>query len=488
MTRRKIAWIGLVLVLGAGMASLGYSQSHLNYPEPYVPKMGPCIHETAVPLPEQWQATALMSPYRYQDYKGADKNLSESADLQVGRFVYDDKSKLMRATHYGVRLKTAVDLLITEGPTYVLSGSYDNPTCEAVLEKRYQLPSRVWLSGEAKKDYLCVGNHRIAPSMDKGPEVDWFKQKSPIQGNGTKKDVTGADWFWLDKNGFPTRTMFWGPHSSLPAVIGDYALSMFYEFGPGNDIDLQAILNECAKAPDVKVWPPKEPLAQAGAEPVEVGALIPGLSFEGCSRLDAKPPAWPVEFYMTSFSTAAKFETLKPIPSSVYFRPKPTELRIRLHMDKFWKDALLVEHASYGMDIIDFKKPRVKPGSCASGPYTTLPGPPKPTWGEAGDCQCMGVLEDNPVLSPGRNSQLIGCPLPLGTELKRTMFWMWYTIEDIPQPIVFLQSQENIGTGTGLSLADYVYWHKQPVPQDIFDAPKDCPRLRITRIPRRRAA
>lgn len=143
-------------------------------------------------------------------------------------------------------------------------------------------------------------------------------------------------------------------------------------------------------------------------------------------------------------------------------------------MEDMWKDALLVEHASYGIDI-DKKTRHIKKNGCASGPYTTLPGPPKPTWGAAGGCQCMGVLEDNSVLSPGINTQMIGCPLPVGTTVKRSMFWMWYTIEEVPKPVVFLQSSENIGTGTGLSLADYVYWHRQPVEQSIFNAPKDCP-------------
>jgi hypothetical protein len=94
----------------------------------------------------------------------------------------------------------------------------------------------------------------------------------------------------------------------------------------------------------------------------------------------------------------------------------------------------------------------------------------------------MSVIQDNPVLSPGRNTEIIGCPLPLiatkpGQQSGNTMFWMWYTVADPMRPVVFLQSKPDVTIGTGLSLADYVHWQQQAVPDDIFTAPAaaSCP-------------
>jgi hypothetical protein len=94
----------------------------------------------------------------------------------------------------------------------------------------------------------------------------------------------------------------------------------------------------------------------------------------------------------------------------------------------------------------------------------------------------MGVIQNNPVLSPGRNTEIIGCPLPLiatkpGQQNGNTMFWMWYTITDPMQPVVFLQSKPDVTIGTGLSLADYAHWQPTPVPSDIYTTPAagSCP-------------
>jgi hypothetical protein len=76
----------------------------------------------------------------------------------------------------------------------------------------------------------------------------------------------------------------------------------------------------------------------------------------------------------------------------------------------------------------------------------------------------MGILADNPVLSPNRTTQVVACPLP--DYSGDTLFWMWYTVAEPPEPIVFLQSRADITIGTGLCLADYYHW-KEPPPQPI---------------------
>jgi hypothetical protein len=454
-----------------------------NYPEPDLPAMAACVNSSPQPLPERWQGTALMAPYLYTGQPNDLGNLSSRAELQVGRFVYDGVNRLMRGSRYGVKLGGVIDLLVSEKTTWVLTGSYERPRCVATLANPYKVPGRVWQSTEYNP--VCVGNHRTAPTITAGPKVDWWKQTSPIQEPGALG--LAADWFWFDEKGYPTRTMFWYRHDALPAILGDHAYANFSEFGPGNDIDLKAILATCESA-QLPVWEEKDVLdlqsSSANAPNNPANQLIPGLSYQACTSLNAKPPTWPVEIYMTSFSTAAKYSTPKPLVTSVYYKPGAPEIRTRLHKTgasgPYWSDALLIRRGSYGVDTS--QQPPYTQTSCASGPHTSLPGSPHRDWGIAGHCQCMSVIQDNAVLSPGRNTEIIGCPLPLtstepGQQVGNTMFWMWYTITQPMQPVVFLQSKPDVTIGTGLSLADYAHWQPKAVPGDIFTTPPagTCP-------------
>ena len=374
-----------------------------NYPEPNLPTMGSCVNETPLPLPERWQATTLMSPYLYSGDPNNLNDLSSRAELQVGRLVYDGRNRLMRATRYGVKNGGVIDLLISDKKTWVLSGSYEHPRCVATLAKPYKVPGRVWQ--DQRFDPVCVGNHATAPTINSGPKVDWWKQKSPITSPGAEGQA--ADWYWFDAKGHPTRTMFWYKHEGLPAILGDYAFTNFYEFERGNDIDLREIRSACEdnRGPRDE-WNEEQLLdhqakaAQGQANPA--GKLIPGLSYGACSRLNAQPPHWPAEIYMTSFSTAAKYSTPEPLVTSVYYQPKVPALRTRLHDDgtngPFWSDALLIDQDSYGVDTSE-TAPYAQL-SCGQGPHTSLPGAPHVYWGQAGYCECMGVIERNPYSAP----------------------------------------------------------------------------------------
>jgi hypothetical protein len=159
--------------------------------------------------------------------------------------IYDAEAKLMRATLVGVSDSPShpLDLLITDGPTYVLSGDHDNPQCIGRWMTTYEVPSRIWQS--TALEATCVGNHRIPPDMEAGPEVDWWKQRSPITAPGAQGQA--ADWYWIDANGFPTRTMFWDKHDALPAILGDYAYTHFYRFEPIEHTQLKAVYDTCVQ-------------------------------------------------------------------------------------------------------------------------------------------------------------------------------------------------------------------------------------------------
>lgn len=449
-----------------------------NYPEPDLPQLAQCAQRTPTPLPEKWEAIALMSPYLYQGV------FPNGAELRVGRFTYDASVGAMRVGVYRVGTTNLVDLLITHDKTWVLSGSWDSPSCHASWGENLPVPGRIWQDQEA----VCVGNHRTAPTIHTGPKVDWWKQPSPIQARGAEGQA--GDWFWFDENGYPTRTFFWGEHSGLPAVLSEYAYSSFSSFEPVDSTNLQALIASCSTAQNLPVFDEKMRLAYREAEqeprkghPNTVSELIPGLSVEACSSPDIEPPHWPQETYITSFSTAAKFSTPKPISTSVYYDPAGPNLRTRLHKVEqdptthkpveAFSDALLLDQSSYGIDFL--ANPPHTQLDCAKGPHTSIPGAPHPDWGARGGCQCMGVIDNNPVLSPNRKTQVISCPLP--DYSGDTLFWMWYTVAEPPEPIVFLQTRADITIGTGLSLADYYHWEEPtavPIADDIYTVPTGC--------------
>ena len=273
--------------------------------------------------------------------------------------------------------------------------------------------------------------------------------------------------------------MFWDQHDALPAILGDYAYTNFQEFKRGNQTDLRKIYKKCADG-KLPVTNPKKltqyQRKESALQTTLISDLIPGLSFAACQDYSIRPPSWPVQMYATSFSTAAKYDTPEPFPTSVHYQPEIPRIRTRLHKDVF-SDALLIGNTSYGVDT-DMET--LQQLGCAQGPNTSLPGSPYPYWGNQGGCQCFGVIEDNHVLSRNRRTQIIGCPLPLvattpDEQEGNTLFWMWYTDEDPPEPIVFLQSKPDVTIGTGLSLADYYSWEPRPVSDKVFTLPeKPC--------------
>lgn len=447
-----------------------------NYPEPGLPQMAPCAQRTPTPLPEKWQAVTLMSPYLYHGI------FPRGANLRVGRLTYDASVGAMRAGIYRVGETNVTDLLITHDRTYYLTGTWDDPTCSAIWYETLTVPGRIWQGHDA----VCVGNHATAPTIHTGPKVDWWKQPSPIQERGAEGQA--GDWFWFDSNGYPTRTFFWAKHPSLPSIISDYAFSNFYSFEAVGSTDLGALVQQCENAAGLPIIGKAEAIVRQeevqelrAGHPDTAGDLIPGLSYEACSGSDIQPPHWPQEIYITSFSTAAKFATPRPISTSVYYNPAGPYLRTRLHKVEeqnnspvmAFSDALLLNQSSWGIDFL--ANPPYTQLDCGEGPHTSIPGAPHPDWGARGGCTCMGVLENNPVLSPNRRTQIIACPL--ADYSGDTLFWMWYTIEEPPEPIVFLQTRADITIGTGLSLADYFHWVEpppQPIPSTIYTQPSTC--------------
>ena len=470
-----------ILLVCAALPAAG-EVSFPNYPEPNLPELESCVNSAPPPLPVKWEATTLMAPYVYAGEPYNFFKLPERASLVVGKFVFNHDAGLMRVTQAGVtdNGKHPLDLLIAPEATYVLHSSghrddddrgQDDLQCVGEWSTTYEIPSRVWPSEAHER--TCVGHHPIPPNID-GQGVDWFKQRSPIASPGAEEQA--ADWYWLRPNGFPVRTMFWGRHDALPAILGDYAFTNFHEFKRGNRIDLMKIHEKCVgrNLPLMDREALTDYQRDNPVKRVKASNLIPGLSYKACRDPKVRPPSWPVPLYLTSFSTAAKFDTPEPFPTSAYYQPHIPRLRTRLHRG-FFSDALLTGTSSYGVDT---DQDTLEQLGCGQGPNTSLPGSPYPYWGNQGGCQCFGIIKNNRVLSRNRTTQIIGCPLPLTSknpdveQVGNTLFWMWYTVEYPPRPIVFMQTEPDITVGTGLSLADYMFWRPQPVPDEVFTLPE----------------
>jgi hypothetical protein len=71
----------------------------------------------------------------------------------------------MRASIYGLE-SGAVDLLITDGDTYRLTGPRRSPTGCASLGRRWRVPPTHWLRDKA----VCIGRKKLAARV-----VRWWK-------------------------------------------------------------------------------------------------------------------------------------------------------------------------------------------------------------------------------------------------------------------------------------------------------------------------
>src|SRR5690242_12689009 len=103
--RRKKFQAGIaVAVLTAVSATTALAQQRIP-----MPLFSACTKADAPALPARWRAVSLMIPFSRQQ-------------LNVAELTYDSVLHAMRATLYGLE-SGAVDLLITEGETYELTGA-----------------------------------------------------------------------------------------------------------------------------------------------------------------------------------------------------------------------------------------------------------------------------------------------------------------------------------------------------------------------------
>ena len=406
-----------------------------------LPLFSACTPASPPQLPARWRAVGLLSPFG-------------TTQLDVGEFVYDGTLPVMRATVYGLE-SGAVDLLITNTDTYLLSGPYSGPNGCASLGRRFSPPSAQWLPGQA----LCVGETSLAATP-----VQWWK---------TPVSEARANWFWFKSDTrLPWRSLFAIPTPD-PAVIGDYAMTYFPTFAALSETNLSRLRDFCvsrasrnttaaaAAAQNARaLMEIRNPPAEA-ERLARIGTLIPGLSQQACAGMT--PARWPDQFMMTAVITPIRYE-YDPFPSVIHYDwTGAGALGVILFQPREQPPApVLMFSLKRG---IGYDARLVPPGKLECRPI--YPGVVRPDWMAAAGCKCKGVIDRNPALSPNEVTQILACPIK--HQEPRAM-WSWYTTAG--RPILFAEAA---AAGSGLMLADYSTW--QPghrVPAAEFDFPQQC--------------
>lgn len=405
-----------------------------------LPTFAGCNPASPPELPARWRAVGLMMPFL-------------QGQLDIGEFVYDGALPALRASVYGLE-SGAVDLLITDNDTYVLSGPHRAPTQCRSLGRKLHPPSAQWLSGSVA---VCVGEARLA-----GQAVQWWQKSGFEPGRYWISSATRLPW----RTSFVSRALD-------PAVIGDYAMTYFPTFTPVPQTNLPALRDLCvatAQHDDAHVVLAATPTARelmalgnkAGeAERKEqIGALIPGLSHGACARMT--PVRWPDQFIMSAIITPIKINE-NPYSSFIYYDWSQAETLLVL---PFHGRPPVLQGIISLKNRVGYRIRLPSSGGDATCP-AILPGIVRPDWMTVASCECKGVLERHPALSPDADSQILSCPIK--AQGHRIM-WNWYTTAG--RPIMFVEAAPE---GGGVMLADYDDWLPGQTGQAAdFELPKIC--------------
>jgi hypothetical protein len=367
------------------------------------------------------------------------------SQLYVGEFVYDGALPAMRATVYGLE-SGALDLLVTDTDTYQLHGPHDAPTGCASLGRVFRPPSAQWLSGET----VCVGESQFASTT-----AQWWKTR----GAGSR-----ANWLWVDKvTQLPWRMVFTASTPD-PAVIGSYAMTHFSTFTSLPKTNLSRLRDFCvAQGAQTASAAPASPASDAGGEAERlqrIATLVPGLSNEACSRMSQA--RWPDQFVMSLILTPTAFDRNLNL-SLIYYDWKNAQTQVARMFQGTPPHFRGIVSLKRGVGYRIRQQPTGAP-TCEA----VFPGIVRPDWTTNAWCQCKGVIDRNPALSPNEVTQVLACPIRL--QGKRVM-WSWFTADG--RPALFMEAGAQ---GGGVMLADYHDWRPgETVAAGNFDLPASCP-------------
>jgi hypothetical protein len=470
---------------------------------PLPPRLTPAAPASPPLLPEKWHATALVTPF---------PAVGKPQAPFVADITYDWSVQAMLITSYSLEGASLDLLVVGAGTVYKLEGGLCYLQASG---SNWSVPAPDWLAG---RDLACQG---IGDVLD--VSCQWWSGTSecknslehPDQPPPTCEGGTpcAGTWIWSRAdNGFPWRMMFisQGNPYEFP-VLGDHAMANLPTFEAVGDTKLPSILANCqadgrreastnAGGADrdfhtgvrlAGAWPAHPvqaaitdlpaALRQQAAETTDaeraenlakVQGLIPGLKpLPGICK-PFSLPSWPATLYMTALTTPT-FPGQHPPGGPWYNAPFPTQIYYDssnpadpAQLSRFYQpdgtisDTLLLVPTSYGID------------RDADGQVTdcevmdpSIP-PPNMHWPATDQSVCLAAIVNNPQLSPGRTTLIIGCPSDAGR-----CFYIWYTTDSTA--VMFSEVPQCCDVS--LTLIDYFDVIPQPsLPAGIFDIPPEC--------------
>ena len=424
-------------------------------------------------MPEAWRATVLLHPFAPPP---ADDPDPKSPFFQMGIAAID----YVKDRFFSVRVGGCEDtwwyMVTPEGTTV----SVDGGKTWAAADMGWSLPTN-WYGAQAP-NVRCSGASHLNWMMPQSR--DWWVVPVPLPGDGPP----AASWMWFDSaSGAPVRMMFGnGPPSS---VLGDPTqLAFFQMFSLIHFASFEAL---DASHPRPTVW--EDP-------------SISGLSVGNPKGY--KPFVWPGNMAATTFSTPVN-GLFNPLPSRTLYvwkkdrayrtytdraqstlmhytyntTPPPGKKRVAV------VESLLTGVAPKGSPPdahagVGFLYTRNEDGSetCETGGAFAF-GQEPPDWLSipGGHGTCEATIVDNPALCPNHTVTIWSVLFPPADKYPQgTYLWTWYSPLSADgttsRPVLFMQSQSELNSGTSLALDDY-YWFDTPwTPIDPvnFEIPPVC--------------
>jgi hypothetical protein len=416
------------------------------------------VSGAAPKMPDAWTATVLLHPFSPPPQNDPKP---DSPYYQMGLATLD----YLKDVYFSARVAGCENnwwYVVTPDGTTV---SLDEGKSWKIAEMGWSLP-RDWYGAQAP-NVRSTGASRLNWMFEKA--VDWWVLPVPLPGDSPP----AATWMWFDSaTKAPVRMMFGnGPPS--PTLGDPNQLAFFQMFSLIHFASFKAL--DAASATAVpSLW----------ADPV-----IPGLSVGNPNGY--KPFVWPDGMATTTFSTPVN-GLFNPLPSRTLYVWKD-DANYSTYTDRAQSTLM---HYTYNqpakgqkaVDVVESLLTGVPPQSAPADPYAgagflythykdgsercetgdAFPfGAEPPTWlSVPGHGICEATIIDNANLCPQQTVTIWSVVFPRADKYPQgTYLWTWYsplTADGaLARPVLFMQAQSGVNSGTSLALDDY-YWFDTP--------------------------
>lgn len=409
-------------------------------------------------MPDAWRATVLLHPFSPPPL-----NQSEPGNpfFQMGIATIDYVKDLFFSARIAGCEENWWYMVTPEGTTL----STDAGKTWVAAEMGWSLPAD-WYGAQAPNT-RCAGRSPLNWMMPQ--PRDWWVVPVPLPGDSPP----AATWMWFDSaSGAPVRMMFGnGPPSP---TLGDPTQLAFFQMFSLTHFASFATLDDSHAKPTQ--WADPE---------------IQGLSVGNPKGY--KPFAWSGNMALTTFSTPVN-GLYNPLPSRTLYVWKK-DAAYRSYTDRAQSTLM---HYTYNrtpppgqqqVDVVESLLTGVGPKGQTPQPhagagflYTQFAsgfeqcetgaafsfGQEPPDWLSIPAVQgtCEATIVDNPALCPNQTVTIWSVLFPPADKYPQgTYLWTWYSPLSADgrsaRPVLFMQSQSGVSTGTSLALDDY-YWFDTP--------------------------